>query len=326
MKRAILTAVTLCLGVMAGQAMADTQLTREQVIALTPKWTGERFADGRPKVPDDLLKRVVALTLEDIWDPLRDFNYINQFENDWQMLHPEQPFAGRAVTMQYMPSRPDLGEALRGSGRGAGGGGMPVAMLQNGDVLVADGYGKIAEGTLTGSNGSNNIYNHTHDGFVFYGSVRDTKELREIKGFNGLFKDSDPSPIANMQLTQVNGPVRIGRAVVLPGDLVYATRDGVLFIPAEMANLVISEGEFLDLEDDYNFQVVQPAQAKAGQASGEPGGWSHEVHAAFAAYIHGHPNLLKMTPAEFDALEAKADRPRVQRPPVDNCKTPGLCN
>src|SRR6185437_15045973 len=209
----------------------------EYIRMLTSRWKGERFADGRPKVPDDLLERLKPLSLEDIWGVLRNRGYQNQFEGNWQVVNPDSVMTGRVVTAQYMPLRPDLDSLVKAEGRAEGRGqrggtnSWPIDMLVDGDVYVADSYEKMADGTLIGDNLGNSVYAHSHRGFIFYGSVRDMAGLSEIKGFNGWMKGSDPSYIQQMMLTSINAPIRIGRAIVLPGDVVLANKWGVIFIP-----------------------------------------------------------------------------------------------
>ncbi|HUB28832.1 MAG TPA: hypothetical protein VL967_04005 [Terracidiphilus sp.] len=287
-------------------AHAQVKMTREQILFYTSDWKGDRFPDGRPRLPDDLLKRATDMTIEDVWEYLREHGYRNQFESGWQALHIDKPFAGRALTAQYMPTRPDMQKAIlaegKAEGRVSGTNSWPIAELQNGDVYVADGFGKIIEGTLIGSNLGNAVAAHTHTGFVFDAGIRDQEENREIPNFNGFYRGYDPSAWADMELTGINVPVRIGRAVVLPGDLVLAKPEGVLFIPAILAEDAISAAEFTSLTDDYNFELNQ--QGKNGAQF--EGGWTPAKYDAFAKWIDVHPEKLKMPRSEFDALLEKA--------------------
>ncbi len=275
----------------------------------TSDWKGDRFPDGRPKVPDDLLKRVLDVSIEDIWDELQGFGYKNQYEGDWQALHADKAFAGRALTAQYMPLRPDMAKAIRAEGKAegrvSGTNSWPINELRIGDVYVADGFGKIIEGTLIGSNLGNGIAAHTHTGFVFDAGIRDQEENREIPDFNGLYRGYDPSAWAQMELTAINSPVRIGRAVVLPGDLVLAKGDAVLFIPAILAETVVSSAEFTNLKDSFNFELNR--QGRNGAEF--EGGWTPAKYAAFAKWVDAHPDKLKMPRREFDALLAKSTQP-----------------
>jgi len=100
--------------------MSQVKITHDQMLFYTSDWKGDRFADGRPKLPDTLLKRAVDMSIEDIWDFLRAQGYQNQFEAGWQALHIEKPFAGRALTAQYMPIRPDMAKAIATEGKSEG--------------------------------------------------------------------------------------------------------------------------------------------------------------------------------------------------------------
>jgi regulator of RNase E activity RraA len=248
------------------------------------------------------------MTIEDVWEYLRNHGYRNQFESGWQALHIEKPFAGRALTAQYMPTRPDMAKAIaaegKAEGRVSGTNMWPINELQVGDVYVADGFGKVIEGTLIGSNLGNAVAAHTHTGFVFDGGIRDQAENREIPDFNGFYRGYDPSAWADMELTAINAPVRIGRAIVLPGDLVLAKPEGVLFIPAILAEDAISSAEFTALTDAYNFELNR--QGKNGAQF--EGGWTQEKYDGFAKWIDSHPDMLKMPRGEFDALLAKAKK------------------
>src|SRR6201985_273744 len=289
-------------------AFSQVKQTKEQMMFYTSDWKGDRFPDGRPKVPDDLLKRALDVSIEDIWDYLRGEGYRNQFEGDWQALHIEKPFAGRALTAQYMPVRADMAKAIaaegKAEGRVSGNNSWPINELQIGDVYVADGFGKIIDGTLIGSNLGNGIAAHTHTGFIFYGGIRDQEENREIPNFNGFYKGYDPSFWQQMTLTAINSPIRIGRAVVLPGDLVLAKTDGVIFIPAILAEAAVSHAEFTNLMDDYNFYLNQ----QGTNGAQFEGGWNKAKFQGLGKYIDAHPDKLKMQRSEFDQLLSEAEK------------------
>ena len=315
MKKWIVSGLTLCLALALTPVLlrAQVKVTREQMLFYTSGWKGPRFPDGRPRLPDDLLQRAVHCTIEDLWDFLQGQGYRNQFEGNWHLLHKNQPFAGRALTAQFMPSRPDMLTAIRAEGqaekRVSGNNSWPIEELQPGDVYVADGMDKVIDGTLIGSNLANGIFAHSHDGFVFYGGIRDQEEDREITGFNGLYKGYDPSAIEEMTLTGINVPVRIGRAIVLPGDLVLAKNEGVLFIPATLAEEAVSRAEFTSLMDAYNFTLNQKGK-NGGQFEG---GWDAAKFAGLKAWVEAHPEKLKMPKSEFDKLIAEREHPRPRR-------------
>jgi 4-hydroxy-4-methyl-2-oxoglutarate aldolase len=315
MKKVVFAAVMVWAVLGASAAFSQVKMTKEQMMFYTSDWKGDRFPDGRPKVPDDLLKRALDVSIEDVWDYLRGQGYRNQFEGDWQALHIEKPFAGRALTAQYMPIRADMVKAItaegKAEGRVSGNNSWPINELQIGDVYVADGFGKVIDGTLIGSNLGNGIAAHTRTGFIFYGGIRDQEENREIPNFNGFYKGYDPSFWQQMTLTAINSPIRIGRAVVLPGDLVLAKTDGVIFIPAILAEGAVSHAEFTNLMDDYNFELNR--EGKNGAEF--EGGWTAAKFQGLGKYVDAHPEKLKMPRSEFDALLANATKRDSQPPP-----------
>src|SRR5664279_842145 len=228
-----LLAVLLCLAFYS--RAQEVTLSAEQIKVLTPEWKGERFPDGRPKTSDQLLERLKNVSLEEAWGYLRNKGFQNQFEGDWMVIRPDSVMTGRAVTAQYMPLRPDYDKLIKDKGKTEGRIGStnswPIDVLKNGDIYVADSYGKIVDGTLIGDNLGNAIYAHSHRGVVFYGSVRDIEGLDEIDGFNGWVKGYDPSYIQQMMLGGINTPIRIGRATVLPGDVVLAKKEVLFLFP-----------------------------------------------------------------------------------------------
>ncbi|HQK71688.1 MAG TPA: hypothetical protein PL101_11320 [Bacteroidales bacterium] len=275
----------------------------EYIKAITPEWKGERFPDGRPRVPDALLERLKNVSIEEAWGYLRNRGYMNQFEGDWIVLHPDQPMTGRVVTAQYMPLRPDLEKVIRERGKVEGrtqqGGtnSWPIDVLVEGDVYVADSYGKIVDGTLIGDNLGNSIYAKSKRGVIFYGSVRDQEGLEEIEGFNGWIKGSHPSFIQQMSLVTINTPIRIGRATVLPGDVVLAKKYGVIFIPAHLVADLVINAEVTALRDEFGHQRLREGKYKPGQIDSA---WSDEIKKDFMEWLSKYPGKLPMSKQELD--------------------------
>ena len=275
----------------------------EYIKALTPEWKGERFPDGRPKVSDAILDRLKNISIEEAWGVLRNKGFHNQFEGDWTIIHPEAAMTGRVVTAQYMPLRPDLEKYVKEQGikenRSQKGGtnSWPIDVLVPGDVYVADGYGKIADGTLIGDNLGNSIYTRGQRGVIFYGGVRDQEGLNEIEGFNGWIKGSDPSYIYQMMLTSINAPIRVGRAIVLPGDVVLAKKYGVIFIPAYLVEDLVITSEVTALRDEFGHQRLKEKKYLAGQIDSE---WTEEIKKDFLNWVNNYPGKLPMTKKELD--------------------------
>ena len=248
--------------------------TPEQIRLLTSEWTGERFPDGRPKVSDQILERLKSISIEEAWGVLRNKGYNNQYEGDWQIIWPDSVMTGRVVTAQYMPLRPDFDKFIKTTGvekegRSPKGGtnSWPIDVLTNGDVYVADSYGKMADGTLIGDNLGNSIYTRSKRGVIFYGSVRDQEGLSEIQGFNAWMKGQDPSYIREMMLTSINAPIRIGRATVLPGDVVLAKKYGIIFIPAHLVEDLVITSEVTGLRDQFGHQRLREKKYPASSSS-----------------------------------------------------------
>jgi len=275
--------------------------TPDQIINMTPAWKGERFTDGRPKTSDRLLERLKYVSLEEAWGYLRNKGYQNQFEGDWMIINPDSVMTGRVVTAQYMPMRPDYDSLIRAKGKSEGRIGntnsWPIDVLKNGDVYVADSYGKMADGTLIGDNLGNAIYAHSHNGVIFYGSVRDIEGLDEIQGFNGWVKGYDPSYIQQMMLAGINVPIRIGRATVLPGDVVLAKKGGVVFIPAEYLEDLVLNSEFVELRDAFGHQRLREGKYTPGQIDQQ---WTDEIKKDFLQWLDTQKNL-PMTREELDS-------------------------
>jgi regulator of RNase E activity RraA len=275
----------------------------EYIKSLTAEWKGERFSDGRPKVSDALLARLKNISVEEAWGVLRNKGYNNQFEGEWQVIWPDSAMTGRVVTAQYMPLRPDLQNQVKEQGKlenraqKGGTNSWPIDMLTPGDVYVADGYGKIADGTLIGDNLGNSIYAKSQRGVIFYGSVRDQEGLEQIKGFNAWIKGQDPSYINQMMLTSINAPIRIGRATVLPGDVVLAKKYGTIFIPAHLVENLVITAEVTALRDQFGHQRLREKKYLAGEIDSE---WSEVIRKDFLDWLAHYPGKLPMTKKELD--------------------------
>lgn len=302
MKKSLIYCLLLCCLYISGRALAQqVALTPDQIKALTPAWKGERSPDGRPKVPDALLKRLKNISIEEAWGILRNHGYHNQFEGEWMLLREGQVMTGRVVTAQYMPLRPDMDQIIKDKGKAEGriGGtnSWPIDVLSNGDVYVADSYGKVADGTLIGDNLGNSIYAKSKNGVIFYGSVRDMEGLEEIDGFTAWIKGYDPSYIQQMMLAGINVPIRIGRATVLPGDAVLAKKGGVVFIPAHLLEDVVLNAEFIALRDQFGHQRLREGRYTPGQIDTQ---WTDAIKKDFLQWLDTQGDKLPMSRQELD--------------------------
>lgn len=275
---------------------------KETMMFYTQGYTGDRFDDGRPKVPDGLLKRMEKISIEEAWGTLRNKGFHNQFAGEWEILHADQVMVGRALTVQYMPNRPDFAQRMLDKGHAEGQVGAmnswPIDMLQQGDVYVADGYGKIVDGTLIGDNLGNAIYAKSGKGVVFNASSRDLEGLERIDGFNAWVKGWDPSFLRESMVTGINTPIRIGTATVFPGDVVLAKKEGVIFIPAHLVEEVVINAEFIMLRDEFGIMRLKEGIYTPGQIDTR---WTDAIKTDFLNWLDKNPDKLPMTRQELDA-------------------------
>lgn len=305
MKRSSLPLLFLLVFSFTYKVSAQT-ITKEEMIFLTSEWKGERFPDGRPNIPDELISRARKIGIEEAWQILNNEGYINQFEGNWKMVHDDVPVIGRAVTATFIPTRPDLEKNIKERGWKNGFAGntnaWPISVLQKGDVYVASCFGKINGGTMIGDNLGTSIFNKTGTGVIFDAAARDLQGLSMIEGFNAYVRDFHPSFLKDVVLIGLNTPARIGGAVVLPGDLVISEREGVLFIPAHMAEKVIATAEFITIRDKYSKSVLKEGKYTAGQIDAE---WTNEIREDFLKWLEQNPSLGKMTRAQLDEFMKK---------------------
>lgn len=242
----------------------------DRIASLTPQSPFGRLDDGRPATPDDLIERLKLVTNDEAWGVLEmRHNYHFQFEGNWMHLQPDEPLAGRAVTAAFVPLRPDLNETVQeigtGEGRSGGQNTWIIDQLQPGDVLVVDLFGKIEDGTFIGDNLATAARARTGTGMVINGGIRDLARVGELIDFPVYCRGAHPTAIADVTLVQVNGPIRIGAATVLPGDAVLGTREGVTFVPPHLLQEVVEASEDTRQRDVFGKLRL----AEGGYSSGD---------------------------------------------------------
>jgi 4-hydroxy-4-methyl-2-oxoglutarate aldolase len=282
-------AAILFLAVCAAAPAQVARLSKEQLIKYTEKYQGERFPDGRPKVDDKLLKKMDGVSAEEIWSVLPGEGYRNQYEGDFRILHPEKKLIGRAVTVQFMPARPDVKGPNEADARAKGlinpGNQRVIDMLQEGDVLVADIFGKIEGGTLVGDNLATYIYAVTHRGFVVDGAIRDLDGIFDIP-MGAYYRGVHPTPISQeLMITGINVPVRIGNATVLPGDVVYGDREGIYFVPPQTVEKILTKADELHIHDEWTQEkfIHETSRYKSSEIYGSP--QDPKLKAEYAEYL-----------------------------------------
>ncbi len=276
--RIVTTAVlALCTMALLSPSSMRGQLvtfTKQDLADYTAQSTFDRLPDGRPKVPDDLLERARELSSEEVWAVLEEKGFRNQYADGFQILHPEKPMVGRAFTVQFMPERPDVSKVASAKAKERGLGSLTnqlaIDMLQPGDVLIVDLFGKKVNGTIVGDNLFYYIMKATHSGgMVVDGSIRDLNGISEI-AMPAYFKSVDPTPIGNVMLTGINVPVRIGGVTVMPGDLVVGDREGVYFLPPHLVKEVLDRADEIRIHDEWTKKKFDEMKYKSREIYSTP--------------------------------------------------------
>lgn len=279
-------------------------IPKSELIFLTSSWQGDRFEDGRPRIPDELLARARKIGIEEAWQILNNEGYLYQYERNWKILHEDVKVVGRALTAAFMPIRPDVEKNIvdRAAQQGRKGRHLhwPINMLTQGDVYVADNKGRV--GSLMGDNLGNVIYKNSGNGVIFDGFARDVDGLAEIKGFNAFVRDFAPQFLQGVVLMGLNTPITIGTAIVLPGDLVIAGRAGVVFIPAHLAELVVSTAEFIDSKDRFGHEMIRKGLYKADQVDTQ---WTDDIRVEYLKWLDKNPAERKISRSQLDQFMSK---------------------
>ncbi len=286
------------------EKFAPLNMSPEELIEYTPEWEGERFADGRPKVPDDILERMRNVSITQAWGVIRGPGYNWQYEDGWICTHPGQVLVGRALTAMYMPRRPVMRQVMEEKGERAGCIGdqisWPIDMLVPGDVYVADVFGKIDQGAVIGDNLATAIYANSGNGVVHDASVRDIDGIQELPEFTSFVRGYHPTFASpTIMLAGVNCPVRIGGATVMPGDVVLGRDDGVVFIPPHLAEQVVKTSELISLRDRFGKQRLAEGKYTPGQIDTR---WSDPIEEDFSRWLESHIDELPVPRAAIQEL------------------------
>jgi regulator of RNase E activity RraA len=288
----------------AGARAQQGFFTKDDVIKYTPDWKGERFPDGRPKVPDSILDRMQKVTLEEAWATLRTHNFNHEFEDGWLSIHPDKVLVGRALTATWVPGRPDIQKVIEDQGkqdqRQGAMNAWPVDMLQPRDVYVADHFGLKTDGPSIGDNVGNAIYARSGNGIVYDGAVRDINGLEELPNFVSFVRYYDPShhfgslasgARLNSTMVSINAPTRIGHATVMPGDVVLGRNGAVLFIPAQLAEEVVKNSESTHLRDTFGHLRLEEKKYTAGQIDAR---WTPAIEDDYRAWLKQNEDHLSV--------------------------------
>jgi regulator of RNase E activity RraA len=205
------------------------------------------------------------MPIEAIWGAVQKLGYINCYFSGFQSSRSTEKLAGRALTIRYLPRRPDLDEAMKTLAKD---GDWPAAYhvraaeeAKPGDVLVVDLGGVVAEGIFFGDVSALAAKTAGARGAVLYGSSRDLTELQSLEGFPVLAVGFHPRPAAQGGVDW-NIPIRVGGATVLPGDVVVADSEAAVFFPPQLAAEVIQLASETVDKENYERDLVRQKKHK----------------------------------------------------------------
>ncbi|MCP5119294.1 MAG: RraA family protein [bacterium] len=311
MRPTIVAAVVLSVSLAALATAQPGVFSKQHLIQYTPEWKGDRFPDGRPKVPDDIIERMKAVTLEEAWSVLRNAGFTHQYEDGWLSIHPEKVLVGRALTATWMPGRPDIHKVIddvghQQDGRIGAQNAWPVDMLQPGDVYVCDHFGLKVDGPSIGDNVGNSIYAKSGNGIVYDGAVRDIEGLKELENFTSFVRHYHPShhysslgDKLNSTMIGINSPTRIGGVLVMPGDVVLGREGGVVFIPPHLAEKVVTTSEIIRLRDAFGHARLREGTYTAGQIDTR---WTDEIERDFSQWLRAHIDELPVPKEQIEEI------------------------
>lgn len=301
------TYITLLFLFFFGIESIAQQISKEEMLFLTQEWKGERFEDGRPKVSDDLLRRMKIVTHDEAWAVMKNAGYKYQYADGWEMINPDSIMVGRALTATFMPGRPDIHGAIDARGKAEGKKGQnvwPVDLLVKGDVYVADQFGIQDGGPTIGDNVGNAIFANSGNGIVYNGAIRDIAGLKEIGGFTSYFRSYHPSHHnqprdLNTMLIGINKPTKIGQATVMAGDVVLGRDGAVSFIPAHLAEQVVVTSEVVRLRDMFGHERIREGKYTAGDIDTR---WSDEIEKDFSQWLEAHIDELPIAREQIQEI------------------------
>src|SRR5437867_5288830 len=273
LKQKVISNILFAVLAVAPAASAQVNsLSKERLMKYTAQNPYERFPDGRPKVPDALLEKVKEMSAEEVIGIARR-GYPNQYVDGFRILSPGKTMVGRAMTLQLMPSRPDISDVDQAERKEKGLGRLShqsaLDMLQKGDVFVVDAFGNLNAGGIVGDNLAYYVWKTTGVGFVIDGAIRDLDGIAEF-GMGGYFRGAVPPAIRDVMVTGINVPVRIGKATVLPGDVVLGDREGVFFIPPHLVQEIVDEAEITHVHDEWTKKKFDEGKWKSSEIYGRP--------------------------------------------------------
>jgi len=229
----------------------------------------EVLRPARTPVTDAQLARLRAVPIEAVWGAVQKHKYLFCFVDGMQMTQPGVKLVGRALTMRYLPVRPDIQEAVEALGKGGDwdtGFNMRASDdIRPGDVLVVELAGAVDRATFMGDVTGLAIKTAGAAGVVIDGGLRDLSEFLPMKDFPVYYRGAHASAMADQVGVEWNVPVRIGNVTVLPGDVVIGDDSGLLFFPPQLAADAIKGAEDAVYTETFKREMIRTKKYRTSQ-------------------------------------------------------------
>jgi regulator of RNase E activity RraA len=149
-------------------------------------------------------------------------------------------------------------------------------------------YDKIFKGTFLGGNLTTAIRTKTKTGGgVIWGGIRDVEQMKQVPDVQVYYRGIDPTPIREFVMKDFNNITRIGKATVLPGDIVYGAGGGVLFIPSHLVQEVVEGAAKTHVKDDFGFEMIKAGKFTTAQI--DRATWTEEMLDMLVDWIKTDP-------------------------------------
>jgi regulator of RNase E activity RraA len=187
----------------------------------------------------------------------------NQFIQDVRPLNPEgSPMVGEAFTLRYIPAREDLNPITVFQDR-AHPQRKAVEECPPGAVMVIDSR-KDARAASAGSILVTRLMKRGVAGVVTDGGFRDSPEIAQLAIPAYHHRPSAPTNLTLHQAMDINVPIGCGDVPVFPGDVVVGDREGVVIIPADIADEIANEAVEMTAFEDFVTEEVLKGRSILG--------------------------------------------------------------
>ena len=208
----------------------------------------------------DKLKRVSVATLT---TALFKRGLRNQFIQDVHPLNPAGPtMVGEAYTLRYIPAREDLNPVTVFRDRS-----HPqrkaVEECPPGAVLVIDSR-RNARAASAGAILVARLMVRGVAGVVTDGGFRDSPEIAELAIPAYHHRPASPTNLTLHQALDIDVPIGCGDAPVFPGDVIVGDREGVVVLPAHLADELADEAFEMTAFEDFVSDEVRKGRSILG--------------------------------------------------------------